>query len=116
MMAIAWNGDNAAAMTAFYTSLLGLRTANSALQGGSLTWVSSSGGDRVLSFTRTDATGTFLIVVNVANATVSGTLSNLPSASGWTDVSPQGSLGGTGHVAPPSFSLQAHDFAVFRAH
>ena len=111
---IAWDGPNAAPFTAFYKALLVLRNANSALRAGTLSWVTSSAPEQVASFVRSDASGAFLVVINFSNGQIDGTVA-APSASGWTDISPAGSPGGTTHAAPPSLSLKAYDFAVLRA-
>ncbi len=111
---IDWNSPNAAAFTSFYQSLLALRNGAPALQNGAVTWVTSSVPAHVVSYTRSDASATYLVVVNFSNAAVTGTVAS-PAASGWTDVSPVGSPGGTTHAAPPALSLKAYDFAVFRA-
>jgi cyclomaltodextrinase len=114
--AIDWNGPNAATFAPFYTSLLALRNANTALQQGAVNWVTTSAPAQVASFTRSDVSGTFLVLVNFSNAPQTGTITAPPPAgSGWTDVSPTGSPGGTNHMPPPGLSLAPHDFAVFRA-
>jgi glycosidase len=112
---IDWNSPNAATMTPFYDSLLVLRNGHTALQQGTLTWLSNSASGQVVSYTRSDSNGTFLVLVNFSGGPVSGTVSSIPAANGWRDVSPAGSPGGANHLAPPSFSLAAHDFAVFEA-
>jgi cyclomaltodextrinase len=111
---IDWNAPEAAAFSSFYASLLALRNGNSALQQGAVTWVTNSASSSVVSFTRSDSRETFLVLVSFSGSTVSGSVA-APSVSGWTDVSPVGSPGGTSHAAPPSFALQPYDFAVFRA-
>jgi glycosidase len=112
--AIDWNSPNAGAFTPFYKSLLALRNGSTALQRGTFTWMTSSAPDQVASYTRSDASGTYLVLVNFSGQTVGGTVA-APSTAAWTDVSPVGSPGGTGHMAPPSMSLEPYDFAVFRA-
>jgi glycosidase len=111
---IDWASPNAATFTPFYTSLLALRNGSTALQQGAVTWVSSSAPSQVASFTRSDASGTYLVLVSFAGSAVTGTVA-APNANGWTDVSPTGSPGGHAHVAPPAVSLAPFDFAVFRA-
>jgi cyclomaltodextrinase / maltogenic alpha-amylase / neopullulanase len=112
---IDWNSPNAGTFTPFYKSLLALRNANTALQQGSLTWLTNSASGQVVSYSRSDSNGTFLVVINFSNGQVSGTVSAVPTESAWTDVSPTGSPGGTSHPTPPSFSLAAYDFAVYQA-
>ena len=112
---IDWNGPNAATMTPFYASLVALRNAHTALQQGTVSWLSNSASGQVVSYTRANAGETFLVLINFSDGPVTGTVSSLPSANGWQDESPAGSPGGTSHVTPPSFSLVAHDFAVFEA-
>jgi glycosidase len=112
---IDWNSPNAAAFTPFYKSLLALRNANPALQQGAVTWITNSAPAHVVSYTRSDASAMFLVVVNFSGAGATGTLTSPPVTSGWTDVSPAGSPGGTTHAAPPALSLKAFDFALFRA-
>jgi glycosidase len=111
---INWSSPNAATFSAFYKSLLALRNGNPALQQGTVTWIATTGGKAVASYTRTDANATFLVVINLSGVAVTGTLS-APAASAWTDVSPTGSPGGTNHAPPPMLLLMANDFAVFRA-
>jgi cyclomaltodextrinase len=111
---INWGGANANTFTPFYESLLALRNANPALQQGRMTWVQNSLPSSVVSYTRSDANATFLVLVNFSGAPVTGTVT-VPGANGWTDVSPTGSPQGRTHPAPPTISLVAHDFAVFRA-
>jgi glycosidase len=115
---IDWNGPNAATFAPFYTSLLALRNANTALQQGAVTWVTTSAPAQVASFARSDAGGTFLVLVNFSNAPQTGTITAPPPApagTAWTDVSPTGSPGGKNHMLPPRLSLAPYDFAVFRA-
>jgi hypothetical protein len=92
-----------------------LRNAHTALQQGTLAWLTNSSSGQLVSYTRSDSNGTFLVLINFSDGAVTGTVSSLPAASGWQDDSPVGSPGGTNHAAPPSFSLMAHDFAVFEA-
>lgn len=112
---IDWNSPDSAMFTPFYTSLLALRNAHTALQQGTLTWVTNSASGQVASYTRSDASGTLLVLINLSDGPVTGTVSSLPAASAWKDSSPLGSPGGMGHTSPPSFSLAARDFAVFEA-
>jgi glycosidase len=111
---IDWTGPNAATFTAFYTSLLALRNGASTLRRGALGWVTNSAPSKVASFTRSDASGTYLVVVSFSGSALTGTVAS-PAANGWTDVSPTGSPGGHAHAAPPALSLAPYDFAVFRA-
>jgi glycosidase len=112
---IDWTSSHAAAFSAFYQSLIALRNAHPALQQGSVGWLVNSAPAHVVSYTRADASATFLVVINFSGAAVSGTLTGVPAAPSWKDVSPTGSPGGTGHAAPPAFALKAYDFAVFVA-
>lgn len=112
---IDWDAPNAAAFTAFYNSLLALRNGNTALQQGTVTWVDNSAPTQVASYMRSDASGAFLIVINFSNAQITGTVDAPASPSGWTDISPSGSPGGTAHIVPTNLSLAPYDFAVFRA-
>jgi glycosidase len=110
---IDWNSPNATAFQAFYASLLALRNGSSTLQHGAVTWITNSVPAQVVTYTRSDANGTYLVAINFSNAAVTGTVSS-PAASGWTDVSPVGSPGSNAHAAPPALSLGSFDFAVFR--
>jgi cyclomaltodextrinase / maltogenic alpha-amylase / neopullulanase len=110
---IDWNNPNAATFTPFYKSLVGLRKGSTALQQGAVTWVTNTAGRGVVSYTRSDTTSTFLVILNFSNAAVTGAIA-APTNNRWVDVSPVGSPGGTNHVAPPTVSLAAYDFAVFR--
>ena len=80
---INWSGPNAATFSVFYKSLLALRNGNSALQQGTVTWVANTGGRAVASYTRSDGNATFLVVINLSEAAVTGTLS-APTAATWT--------------------------------
>jgi hypothetical protein len=111
---IDWNNPNGASFTAFYKSLLALRNANPALQQGTVGWIDNSSPAHVVSYTRSAGGTTFLVIINFSGSPATGNVS-APAAAGWDDVSPVGSPGGTAHVQPPSFSLQAYDFAVLRA-
>jgi glycosidase len=111
---INWGSPNAATFTPFYKSLLALRKGNPALQQGTLSWVTNSAAANVVSYTRSSGGVTFLVVINFSGAAVTGTLSS-PATSGWSDVSPVGSPGGTAHAMPPTLALKPFDFAVFRA-
>jgi glycosidase len=110
---IDWTGPNASAFTPFYESLLALRNGSSALQQGAVTWIANSAPAHVVSYTRSDASATYLVVINFSGAAVAGTVS-APAASGWLDVSPVGAPGGDAHAIPPALSLKAFDFAVFQ--
>lgn len=112
---IDWNSPNAATFTPFYKSLLTLRNTSTALQQGTLSWLTNSAPDQVVSYSRVDSNGSFVVVINFSNGQVSGTISGAPAATSWSDVSPTGSPGGQTHVSPPSFTLAAYDFSVFRA-
>jgi glycosidase len=105
---------NAASFTLFYKSPLALRNANSALQQGDFAWLDNSSAQHVPSFTRSDSSAKFVIVINFSNAAVSWFLIAPPSGT-WEGVSPVGSPGCTTHAAPPNFALVAYDFAVFRS-
>lgn len=111
---INWNAANAAAIGAFYKSLIALRNSSPTLQKGDFAWIDNSAADHVVSFARTDSSAKFIVEINFSSSDVSGTLSSPPSGT-FTDVSPTGSPGGTSHTAPPSFSLKGWDFAVFRS-
>jgi glycosidase len=111
---IDWTGPHAAAFTSFYTSLLALRNGTTALRHGAVGWVGNSAPAHVVSFTRSDASGTCLVIVSFSGSPITGTVS-APAASGWTDVSPVGSPGGHAHATPPALSLAPYDFAVFEA-
>ena len=112
---IDWSGPDAATLTSFYSSLVGLRRSHTTLQGGTLAWVSNSAASQVASFTRSDAGGTFLVAINFSSSAATGTFTLGGAASGWSDVSPVGSPGGMSHALPPAFSLAPYDFAVFSA-
>ncbi len=112
--AVNWASSNAALFTPFYKSLLALRNANSALQQGDFAWLDNSSAQHVVSFSRSDASAKFIVVINFSGSQATGTLTSPPSGT-WLDVSPSGSPGGTTHTAPPNFSLKAYDFAVFRS-
>ncbi len=109
---IDWSSPNAGAFEPFYRSLITLRNGNRALQQGPVTWIRNSDPAHVVSYVRSDASSRFLVVINFSGAAVTCTVSS-PTAT-WKDVSPVGSPGGTRHAHPPTLSLQAHDFAVFR--
>ena len=111
---IDWASPNAGTFQPFYESLLKLRNGTAALQDGTVDWIQNSASGSVATFTRSDANGTVLVAINFSGGTVSGTLS-APSASGWADVSPVGSPGGTHHASPPDFSLSGYDFEVLQA-
>jgi glycosidase len=111
---INWGGSNAASFKPFYKALLSLRNANTALQQGKMEWATTTPSNHIVSFTRSDASGTFLVIINFSPDTVTGSVS-ASAAGGWSEVTPDGSPGGNTHVAPPSFSLKAYDYAVFRA-
>lgn len=110
---INWNSANATNFTTFYTTLLGLRNANPALQQGSMTWVTNSSPAQVATYVRSDGNTDFLVEINFSGGSVSGTVTP-PDGNAWTDVTTAGSPGGQSHTAPPNFALQAHDFAIFR--
>ncbi len=109
---IDWNSPNASAFQAFYKDLIALRNANPALEQGSLTWVTNSASSQVATYDRVSGTTEFLVEINFSGSAVNGTVN--ATAGGWTDVSPSGSPGGKGHTAPGYFSLQGHDFAIFK--
>ena len=112
---INWTGSNASTFTQFYTSLIALRSGNTALQQGSLTWVTNTRPNQVISYDRSDINGEFLIEINFSGTQTTGSLSNLPAgAATWTEVTPPGAPGGLNHTAPPYFTLAPHDFAIFR--
>ena len=112
---IDWNSPERRDVHAVLQIALALRNANTALQQGSLTWLTNSASTQVVSYSRSDSNATFVVVINFSNGQMSGTISGAPAANGWSDVSPTGSPGGVTHPAPPSFTLAAYDFAVFRA-
>jgi len=91
-----------------------LRNSSSALRQGDFAWLDNSSAQHVVSFTRSDSSGKFVILIDFSNSDVSGSLTSPPSGT-WKDVSPVGSPGGTTHMAPPNFALKSYDFAVFRS-
>jgi len=110
---INWSSANATAFNNFYTSLIGLRNSSTSLQQGAMTWVTNSSPSQVATYDRSGGNFEYLIEINFSGSTVTGTVSP-PAGNGWTDVTTVGSPGGTSHVSPPNFSLQPHDFAIFR--
>ena len=112
---INWNGPNAVLFSTLYRDLIALRKNNTALQQGSVTWLGTGNTGQVLAYERSDDKGEFLILINFSASEASGSLLNLPSgAASWTELTPAGAPGGKAHVAPPSYKLVAHDFAIFR--
>ena len=82
-----------------------------ALQQGTLTWLTNSSA-QVATYDRTGGGNEYIVEINTNGTAASGTITG-PTGT-WTDVTPVGSPGGTSHVAPPSFSLAAYDFAIFK--
>lgn len=112
---INWSGSNAAQFTQFYTSLIAVRNANTALQQGSLTWVTTTLANQVIAYDRSDINAEFLIEINFSGTQANGSLSNLPAgAATWTEVTPAGAPGGVNHTALPYFKLAPYDFAIFK--
>ena len=110
---INWSGSAATTFATFYTRLLALRNGSAgALQQGGTTWVTNSAPSQVSSYYRGSSGNEYLVEINTAAGTVTGTLSP-PGSGTWTDVTPPGAPGGTTHTAPPNFSLQGYDFAIF---
>jgi glycosidase len=112
---IDWHGPNASRFRSFYSSLIALRNRNPALQQGAVTWVTNSLPSQVITYGRMRHGAVFLVEINFAASAESGTL-YAPPGKAWTDVSPIGSPGGRSHELPGTgdFSLQPHDFAIFR--
>jgi len=110
---INWNSPDAAQFTLFYTQLIGLRSANPALQQGALTWETNSASAQVVTYDRADAGSEFLIEINFSGNSVSGTVT-VPAGGAWTDVTPAGAPGGKSHLQPGSFTLLPYDFAIFQ--
>lgn len=111
---IDWTGSNAGKFTTFYTQLLALRNGSGgALQQGSTSFISTSSA-AVICYKRTGGGNTYLIEINTNGGTASGTLASQTGP--WTDVTPAGAPGGTGHKLPSTgtFSLQGYDFAIFK--
>ncbi|MBC8134300.1 MAG: DUF3459 domain-containing protein [Fibrella sp.] len=98
---------------AFYRDLIALRKRYPALQQGTMTWLPNSAPDQVLSYTRSGGGGEFLILINLSNRPVKGSMSASVGA-GWFEVTPSGSPGGRKHTYSPEFSLLPHDFAILR--
>ncbi len=112
---IDWTGANAKAFTALYAGLISLRQSNSALQQGSVTWLTTSKPNQVLAYERADANGEFLVLINFSTTAAEGSLTSLPAGSAsWTEQTPASAPFGASHVAPPKFKLAAYDFAIFR--
>jgi glycosidase len=110
---IVWNGTQAAAFSAFYTSLLQLRNQNPALQQGTMTWLANTVPAQVASYTRTSGSATFLVLINFGGSSATFTVQSLPAGT-WQDVTPTGAPGGRTHTTPTqAVTLQAHDFAVW---
>jgi glycosidase len=108
-----WNSPNAAQFMPFYTQLLKLRNSNLALQQGVTTWETNSAPSQVVTYIRSGGDSEYLIEINFSNSAATGTVT-VPDGGTWQDVSVSGSPGGTTHSAPPTFSLQGHDFAIFQ--
>lgn len=95
----------------FYSQLIALRQSHPVLQQGGTVWRANSASGQVLTYSRTGGEE-LLIEINESGSAVGGTISGLPT--GWTEVTPSGAPGGQSHTSPPNFSLQAHDFAIFK--
>ena len=98
---------------AFYPQMLTLRHDNPALQQGATVWLANSAPAHVLTYTRADAHGEFLVEINLSDAAVQGTIT-VPDSS-WVEVTPPAVLSaGTKHVLPPRFELGPKGFALFK--
>jgi cyclomaltodextrinase / maltogenic alpha-amylase / neopullulanase len=94
----------------FYQALIAFRREHAALRRGSMTWISSSDEDRVLTYLRAEATEELLVAVNLSSGPFAGTVS-LPEPRGFVDVTPAAE-------GPPvelaSLRLGAWGFRIFR--
>jgi len=110
---INWNGPNATQFTNFYSQLLALRNGSgSALQQGTLTWVTNSSA-AVASYDRTGGGNEYLIEINTNSGVATGTISPLAGGA-WIEVTPVGAPGGQSHPQPPNITLQGYDFTIFQ--
>lgn len=95
----------------FYKELIALRAANSALRSGSLEWLANSDENRVLSYSRRDDKGEFVIVVNCSNRPFVGTV-EAADGSKYRDVTP--GMKDKRPAALPTVSLDAWGFRIFQ--
>lgn len=96
----------------FYTQMIALRRAHTALQQGTTEWVANADPNRVVTFFRRGGGEEFLVAINCSNRPFFGTV----EASGqYEDVTPEGNKFES-TTALPVLSLEAWGFRIWKRH
>ena len=111
-MPVFWHPSGRPPLRDIYRDLIKLRKQHPAFTSGELEWVENSAPDEVLSFLRRDAKDEYLVLINLSNRRVKGSVT-LTVTDGFEPVKISGgpSLPVEEHV--PDFRLNGHDWFIF---
>lgn len=84
-MPVDWHPGGRPPLRAIYKDLIKLRKQYPAFYNGDVNWLTNSAPDQVISFTRTDKSDEFLVLVNLTSLRATGTV-DAPNASDFTQV------------------------------
>ena len=105
-----WQGvERRPEFATFFHEIIALRRAHAALRQGTTTWLHNSDEDRILTYTRSDGTETFLVAVNLSSRPFSGTVD---AAGNYSDVTPPPLKQAA--VNLPSLTLDAWGWKILR--
>ncbi len=93
----------------FFSRMLALRKAHTALRGGATMWVRTTADNDVLSYVRSDATEDVLVAVNLTNRAFAGTVE--APGMGWAEITPGHAAGA---AAIPALTLDPWGVRIFR--
>ncbi len=84
-MPIFWHAGGRPPLRDIYRDLIKLRKQNAVFSKGDVTWLQNTATNEVVSYLRTDGTNEFLVLINLSNRPVTGSVV-LPSADGFAPV------------------------------
>ena len=79
-LTICWHPKERPDLRAIYHSLIQLRKDNPAFRTAGVNWLKNSDESKIISFTRGDAHDEFLVIINLSNRSVNGTVDTLNAA------------------------------------
>jgi glycosidase len=96
----------------FYRALAALRSAHPAFTQGAVRWLGNGDESRILSFERTAAGESLVVVANLSGSAYAG---EVKVVGAYTDITPEAArIGGTPSATLPAVTLTPWEFRVFR--
>jgi glycosidase len=111
-MPVFWEPAGRPPLRSIYHDLIKLRRQNAAFYEGEVNWLQNSAPGQVISFVRRDAKDEFLVLVNLSNQRVTGTV-ELPSADGFVPVNIDGRPKPSVDTILPDFNLGGFGWFIY---